>query len=386
MTDTDLLAVVSAFYDACIDDSLWASAVASLVTYCGGHAAAVISADPIAGKIRKVESIEVPEEFLVPYCGYYSGREIRLSPSMAFPVGLVMTEEMLLSRRDLQRSEIYNDLLVPCDFPHVMFAWLQKSPTLFQTLAIEGSKQHGSFDAAAVSRLQRVLPHVMRSMKIRSALSLSRQSERMYLDVFNTLPVGVVFLDQNSRVLWMNSEAEAFVRSGDALTQRRGHLHAARVEDDRQLQAVLGRLSDAAFRVTVAGEVFVLRRKESAGRLTVSIGPISIAERLHVPSRAAAMLLVSDPDRSAVPQSVLIAKSFGLTPAEAALAQLLFTGISLREAAAALSISINTAKTQLKCVYAKTGCSSHAGLVKAILMVSIGRSGSALPTTRLPAS
>jgi DNA-binding NarL/FixJ family response regulator len=42
----------------------------------------------------------------------------------------------------------------------------------------------------------------------------------------------------------------------------------------------------------------------------------------------------------------------------------LFTGITLREAADHLQLSINTCKAQLKSIYSKTGCSSHVDLAK----------------------
>ena len=53
-----------------------------------------------------------------------------------------------------------------------------------------------------------------------------------------------------------------------------------------------------------------------------------------------------------------------MTEAEAALASTLYSGISPREAADTLGLSINTCKTQLKSVYAKVNCRSHVQLVK----------------------
>jgi DNA-binding CsgD family transcriptional regulator len=58
---------------------------------------------------------------------------------------------------------------------------------------------------------------------------------------------------------------------------------------------------------------------------------------------------------------------FGLTPAEARLAVHLVTGESLRSAAAKLSISYETARSQLKNIFNKTGTGRQAELVVVIL-------------------
>jgi DNA-binding CsgD family transcriptional regulator len=58
---------------------------------------------------------------------------------------------------------------------------------------------------------------------------------------------------------------------------------------------------------------------------------------------------------------------FGLTPSEARLALHLITGETLRSAAAELHISYETARTQLKSIFSKTGTCRQAELVLVIL-------------------
>jgi DNA-binding CsgD family transcriptional regulator len=57
----------------------------------------------------------------------------------------------------------------------------------------------------------------------------------------------------------------------------------------------------------------------------------------------------------------------GISAAEAALARLIATGMSVSRAAETLGISRNTARTQLKSIYAKTGQNTQARLVARIL-------------------
>ena len=58
---------------------------------------------------------------------------------------------------------------------------------------------------------------------------------------------------------------------------------------------------------------------------------------------------------------------FGLLPSEARLAWLLAQATSIRDAAAALGLSEETARNYSKKIYAKTGASGHAELVRVIM-------------------
>jgi DNA-binding CsgD family transcriptional regulator len=78
-------------------------------------------------------------------------------------------------------------------------------------------------------------------------------------------------------------------------------------------------------------------------------------------------IFVSDPDLRESASQQILGELFGLTPAEANLAILLARGLSLREASATQHISLHTSRAQLKSVFAKTGVSRQAELVRLVL-------------------
>jgi DNA-binding CsgD family transcriptional regulator len=81
----------------------------------------------------------------------------------------------------------------------------------------------------------------------------------------------------------------------------------------------------------------------------------------------AALLLLSDPERSApVPEERLI-QLHGLTPAEARLLAALARGDSLQDYADMAGISINTVKVHLRRVLDKTDCRRQSDLVRLVL-------------------
>ena len=78
-------------------------------------------------------------------------------------------------------------------------------------------------------------------------------------------------------------------------------------------------------------------------------------------ARAILTLVPVEPRRP--PEPALLAGALGLTSAEARLASLLASGTSLEDAAAELHISRETARSQLKVVFAKTGTHRQSELV-----------------------
>jgi len=80
-----------------------------------------------------------------------------------------------------------------------------------------------------------------------------------------------------------------------------------------------------------------------------------------------AVIFLSDPLAQAEAPVQVIKQLFGFTPAEASLAMLMANGMTLDEAADAMSVSRNTVRTHLRSVFAKTGVTRQPMLVSLIL-------------------
>ena len=84
-------------------------------------------------------------------------------------------------------------------------------------------------------------------------------------------------------------------------------------------------------------------------------------------TRPAAVVFVSDPEVRQETPAALLQRLYGLTPAEARLAEAMAGGGPLKAAAERLGIGRETARSQLKQVYAKTGTHRQAELVRLLL-------------------
>jgi DNA-binding CsgD family transcriptional regulator len=193
----------------------------------------------------------------------------------------------------------------------------------------------------------------------------------------DALSFGVVQLDGVGRIVQCNREAARILESGEGLGARHSFLHAAESaahELLRQaLDATAATIGDGAAQLaqvahfsevvripkSASGEAYVLQMSRLPA--ASSFGPLNIASRMVV--------FITDERRPATADLDVLRRIYGLSPAEARCALALGEG-KLSQAADRLQVSVDTVKTQLKQIYAKTGCHSRADLTRLLLSLA----------------
>jgi len=183
------------------------------------------------------------------------------------------------------------------------------------------------------------------------------------LATLDKLNRGVVLIDDTARVGFMNRAAKGMLGRQSGLWLRNGRLEFIGHEAARRFEQYLARAADQD-----GGGSLVLRvsgaRQQDAYRVLVS--PL---ERLGFDADAAYCVFIYQPDAGnrPLPDKVL-AQLYGLTPSESRLANALFVGKSLGDAAQQVDVTVNTAKSVLKKVFAKCGVASQAELLQLLAL------------------
>ncbi len=178
----------------------------------------------------------------------------------------------------------------------------------------------------------------------------------------------VLLLDEDGRLLHASAMAEALLLAADGLSAREGVLHAASASVTARLHAVL-----AAAGQRGAARAGSLRLPKPSGGAPLLVMAMPFRQETHwsLSRRAVVLISVTDPDAAAVLPGRLTMDLFGLTGAEAALASDLTAGKDLLTVAPDRGRSINTIRTQLARVMAKTGVNRQSELVR--LLASLPR-------------
>jgi DNA-binding CsgD family transcriptional regulator len=205
-----------------------------------------------------------------------------------------------------------------------------------------------------------VLPHLQRVMDAPLRLAQSEIERRASLAVLEGTQTAILVVARDGRILFASRGAEAILREADAICTINGCVRAVSSPAAERLTAILQRAM-AVTPGSAVGAALAIFRPERLP-LTLLVVPFRSEQGCDRTPAPAAIMFIKDPERSAFGVAPL-QEMFGLTAAEAALAAGLVEGKSVEDIATDHRISLNTARTQLKAIFAKTSTNRQAQLV-----------------------
>lgn len=190
--------------------------------------------------------------------------------------------------------------------------------------------------------------------------------------------MGVVLLNKGGKLNFFNKAAEAMFAAGDHLRAPGDVLIATDINDAVKLQVAINHAlagSDAAAPKAPRAPILKLRSERSERALLLCIFPCD--EPAIGPDEPALMLFLLDPNREFDEQLQPVCKLYGLSPVESRLVCLITGGDSLQQAASAMRIKEQTARSYLKMIFMKTDTKRQADLVRLMLCSLIRAKGGA---------
>lgn len=198
-------------------------------------------------------------------------------------------------------------------------------------------------------------------------VSSARQTLVALLDV---VPMGVILLDAQGKVLETNRRAADLLRADDGLGLEGPSLRAATPFATRALRRIVKRITTAGSDdPDGAGNVLLLPRPSGQRRLEVVVVSLdSDTAHLFDPTCPAAVVFVGDPERGPVLHEDKLRKCYDLTNIEARIALDLAHGETINEIACRLRVKANTVRWHVKQIFAKTGTRRQAELIRLLLI------------------
>ena len=215
--------------------------------------------------------------------------------------------------------------------------------------------------------MHRLLPHVNQAYSVTQRLASAAAARESLESALDRLTDGVALIQADGTILYLNEALRAIARRADGLRLRDGCIEFAVANAAADLGQAIG-----AVRRLQGGDVggvtardFVVPRPGGLPAYLVSVRPI--LERARVShADAIAVVFVRDPLMRNVAAVQMLRDIFGLTDAEAALAQALQAGMSPGDYAESRAVSLNTVYTHLRRIKEKTRCNRMAELIRKI--------------------
>lgn len=211
-------------------------------------------------------------------------------------------------------------------------------------------------------------PHLRRASLIGDLLDNARVKAHLFRDALQNLAVPVVLTDAAGSILYANASAEQMFAADGPILRRDKTIQAQNpLIGGALLQAIASTASDISLGSKGIGLPVSATGKPPAVAyvLPLSQGTMRAAFR----PACAAVFVSTTTSASPLPEAVLTTL-FELTPAEARVFMMIGSGMSPAKSALSLGVSENTLKTHLNRIYAKTGKSRQADLVKLVSEIS----------------
>jgi DNA-binding CsgD family transcriptional regulator/PAS domain-containing protein len=211
--------------------------------------------------------------------------------------------------------------------------------------------------------LELLAPYVRRAIGLGLRLNERSTDVETLLGLLDSLALGVVLLDDKSRVTFANRSAVEILGAPPGAEPKDEGFEERR---DRRTAALRALLRSQVIGAQTAALAYP--HPEDGRPLQIVSTPLHWPDAgAELAARFTSAMFLGDPGLTARGAVEGLGALYGLTPAEERLAGALAAGSSLAEAAEKLSIRMSTARGVLKSVFAKTGTRRQASLVSLIL-------------------
>lgn len=365
-TDT-ALNLIGQIYDSASDSSQWPQFLENLTKATGAEAARMRFVDKTSKTYNIISGFGHDRNFDQNYHDYFSKVDL-LNPYIEKqPLGSTFESHLAIPCKELKKSEIYNDLFKHYDIHYGLGGNIFKRKDILARIGLHRAYAKGPFNNNERDLVKLILPHLQRAFELGAHLEEMRaQLDDMHTALYGS-SIPLILIDEALNVAFMNRQAENFISDENGLFIRGNRLYTAQTSEQSQLtniisQAVLigaGKSSEMCTGMRVCttsdNERFNIFITPYPPRTTAFLG--------HNKRICAAIFIHKFNQKHTLPAGLLCAL-YGLTPSEIRLAENVLNGLLPNEIATKHGVSVNTIRSQLRSLFAKTETQRQAELVR----------------------
>lgn len=364
-------ALVDRIYAAALDPQLWNDVVAGVSEIFGGspvNLGFLIPGDLSAGAQY---SVGLRPEFLDRYLEHllkdvpWSTRFLARFADRFGDMSEVMSEV------PLAESGLYVDWMKPQGLAPIWPAGhtlLDPAGAPVGGFTIFRRDGAGPFTEQEFRAIDVFVPHFRRALATHLGVRDAQRVREALSEAIDLMPTGLLLLDARRRVVLQNRGAERVAHLDDGFRIDATGPSADDARENATLQKLIADAMETGIGGPTAATGFLaISRPSGKQSFALMVAPLLSSPGRTVLRDAAVAIFVADPEAGRIHDPEVLGAMYSLTHSEAELVRLLAEGMSLEEAAERRGVSVNTARSHLKHVFAKTGTSRQGELVRLVL-------------------
>lgn len=346
--------LVDRIYETPFFPELWPGVLSDLSILSGGISGELFTVDADHKSNWAASQIMVPlmQKFLD---GGYGPRNTRVIRAAERRYAGFIADIELMTQQEIDSDPIYIEILRPAGIGWTAGTTIQVSTGDMLVFGFERSIDRGAHDRPSLDMLDRFRPHLARAGLLTARLSL--QQAQNATDTMERLGLPAVAIGRQGQAVAVNS---LFQQTAPHMSI--GAFNQVKIADPRA--ALLLRESTDRVRTGKQG-IASIPVPGSADAPPTILHVLPIRRGARDLFQNTLLLLVATPVGTPhVPKEGLLAGLFDLSPAEDRLARALVDGMTAQDCAAAFSVSIETIRSQVKSIFAKTGTTRQSDLIQ----------------------
>lgn len=269
------------------------------------------------------------------------------------------------SHTAIEETSFFQDLIQPAGIRYILAINIaaDSAPGLLLKLRIGRTADKADFSDSELKLLASLVEHFKLALQFFDHMAIQQIERNAFADAINQFMLGTLILDRSGVIVASNRVARDTIDQHDELKLVDGSLILADKNTNRELYNALADI-DRSVSNPVPRTIIVTLKNTAA--LGLMIRPVRPEDAHAHPVHAHAVVFISDSQGTRKISSETLKDLFGLTGSEAKVAAYLANGHTLTEAAEALSISINTAKSHARNIYEKTGVNKQTKFIQLV--------------------
>lgn len=318
----------------------------------------------VAGVLSKTENFT--NKNMSAYVDYYHDRNEWYARAWKNNTPFVVLGQELIDTTSLLRTE-WSDYLRMTDTLHVIGGQYHISKNHLGLIGIHRSPTQGAYDELDRRKMEMLLPHFQRAMQLRKKLEMAEQCNALSLDILGNLGVGMILVETDCRVLFVNRTADKLLQQQCGLIVSQGRLCPKISRDAASFRKLVSEAAKTSAGLGVGSGGVIYLSNPAGKKQPVLIAPMR-SDSISVYSVNATVAVVfSAPATDGLNPESYLTQRYGLTASEARLLSALIAGQDLADYAESAGVGIGTVKTHLKSLFNKTDCHRQVELVRTVL-------------------
>lgn len=271
--------------------------------------------------------------------------------------------ESLIGETDFNRTEFASDWCTRVDIRHMLGSIRQIAPSVVVGTGVHRTRTQGAFGPEDLQLYRWLSDHLGRALEVAVRFSVLEGQRVASMEALHGLGIGMALLDRSGHPVFINALAESLAARSRWFVLGR---HRLQPVDPKQRKAFAKAVVAAAATSGASGlsPGRLMRLNDQVeGYLPVTIAPFRAPALAFGPERPVALVQFGDPDRPHGPKAKILAQAYNLSAGEAHLLEALIAGARLADIAANSGVSVNTIRTQLARIFAKTATHSQQELL-----------------------